>query len=32
MIISEQWLRELVSTKLNAQQIADALTLAGLGS
>ncbi len=30
MIISEQWLRELVSTKLDAQQIADALTLAGL--
>ena len=30
MIISEQWLRELVATGLNAQEIADALTLAGL--
>lgn len=30
MIISEKWLRELVSTDLNAQEIADALTLAGL--
>ena len=30
MIISEQWLRELITTDLNAQQIADALTLAGL--
>lgn len=30
MIISEKWLRELVATPLNAQQIADALTLAGL--
>jgi len=30
MIISEQWLREMVKTSLNAQQIADALTLAGL--
>ena len=30
MIISEQWLRELIATDLNAQEIADALTLAGL--
>ena len=30
MIISEQWLREMVTTSLDAQQIADALTLAGL--
>ncbi len=30
MIISEQWLRELINTDLNAQEIADALTLAGL--
>ena len=30
MIVSEQWLRELIDTDLNAQEIADALTLAGL--
>ena len=30
MIISEKWLRELIETDLNAQEIADALTLAGL--
>ena len=30
MIISEQWLRDLIATDLNAQEIADALTLAGL--
>ena len=30
MIISEQWLREMIMTSLDAQQIADALTLAGL--
>ena len=30
MIVSEQWLRDWVSTDLSAQQIADRLTLAGL--
>lgn len=30
MIISENWLRELVTTNLSAQEIADTLTLAGL--
>ncbi len=30
MIVSEQWLRELIKTDLNANEIADVLTLAGL--
>jgi len=30
MIVSEQWLRELIKTDLDANQIADVLTLAGL--